>query len=141
MTTNNENANTNESARGTALQCVACGKLLATGAYVPRHQVAWCGCGGHGDYPDLFPWFEIPATDLAGFRLFRRFGKRGKPGRGGLRGILERFAARLPLGKIALGLAGGAFLGLAFAGAFAVGATLAPRPASHTAATSPIVCR
>jgi hypothetical protein len=136
MTTNNENAN--ESARGTVLQCSGCGKLLATGAYVPRHQVAWCGCGGHGDYPDLFPWFEIPATDLAGFRLFRRVRKpRGR----GFLNFLKGLASRLSLRDAALGLAGGALLGLAFAGAFAVGTTFAPWPASHTAAASSIVCR
>jgi hypothetical protein len=135
MTTNNENVNVSEGARGTVLQCAACGKLLATGAFVPRHDVAWCGCGGADDIPG---WFEIPLTDsMAGFRLFRRI---AKPGRGGLLGRLRRFAARLPLGKIAIGLAGGAVLGLALAGAFAVGATLAPPSASHTAAASSIVC-
>lgn len=135
------NVNVNESVRATVLECAGCGKLLATGAHVPRYEIAWCGCGGHEDYPDLSPWFEIPATELAGFRLFRQFGKRGKPRRGGLCGILERSAARLPLGKIALGLAGGALIALAFVGAFAIGATISPRPASHTVATTPIVCR
>ena len=133
MTNNNENVNANE--RATVLQCVACSKLLATGAYVPRHDVAWCGCGEK----DILPgWFEIPIDNLAGFRLFRRM---GKPRRGGLLGILAKFAAKLSLRDTALGLAGGALLGLAFAGAFAVGATLAPRPASPTAAASSIVCR
>jgi len=140
MTTNNENVNVSEGARGTVLQCAACGKLLATGAFVPRHDVAWCGCGGADDIPG---WFEIPLTDsMAGFRLFRRI---AKPGRGGLLGRLRRFAARLPLCKVALGLAGGALIGLAFAGAFAsafaVGATLASTHASPTAAASSIVCR
>ncbi|MGC9985450.1 MAG: hypothetical protein ABSF35_17685 [Polyangia bacterium] len=133
--TNSENAN--EGAKATVLQCAACGKLLATGTPAPRHHMAWCGCGGPGDFPDLFPWFECPTTGLAGFRLFRRI---DKPGRSGMLGILKRFAVRLPPGKIALGLAGGALLGLALAGAFAVGATLAPTSASHTAAASSIVC-
>jgi hypothetical protein len=137
MTTNNENVNVSEGARGTVLQCAACGKLLATGAYVPRHDLAWCGCGGATGIPG---WFEIPLTDsMAGFRLFRRIGKPGKPGKPGPFGFLGRL--RLPIGKIALGLAGGAVLGLAFAGAFAVGATISPRPASRTATTAPIVCR
>ena len=139
MTTNNENVNVSEGARGTVLQCAACGKLLATGAFVPRHDVAWCGCGGADDIPG---WFECPTSGLAGFRLFRRI---AKPGRGGLLGRLRRFAARLPLCKVALGLAGGALIGLAFAGAFAsafaVGATLASTHASPTAAASSIVCR
>jgi hypothetical protein len=136
------NVNVNESVRATVLECAGCGKLLATGAHVPRYEIAWCGCGGHEDYPDLSPWFEIPATDLAGFRLFRRV---RKPGGRGFLNFLKGLASRLPLRDTALGLAGGALLGLAFAGvfvsAFAVGATLAPRPASHTAAASPIVCR
>jgi hypothetical protein len=136
MTTNNVNAN--DGAKATVLQCAACGKILGTGAHVPRHDIAWCGCGSH---PDLLPWFECPLTeDLAGFRLFRWIGKPGKPGRGGLPGLLRRLAARLPIGKIALGLAGGALIGLAFAGAFAVGATISPRPASHAAVASSIVC-
>jgi hypothetical protein len=124
--------NVNENARATVLQCVGCGKLLATGAHVPRHDIAWCGyCG---DYGNLYPWFECPTSGLAGFRLYRRIdGKPGKPG------LLRRLG--LPLGKVALGLAGGALIALAFTGAFAVGATISPRPASHTAAASPIVCR
>ena len=126
--------NANESERATVLQCVACSKLLATGAHVPRHDVAWCGCGGEDDLPD---WFEIPIDNLAGFRLFRRM---GKTRRGGLLGILARFAAKLSLRDTALGLAGGVLLGLAFAGAFAVGTTFAPGPASAATGSS-IVCR
>jgi hypothetical protein len=53
----------------TALNCVACGKMLGTTARVPRHDLAWCGCGGSLGIPG---WFEIPFDDLAGFRLFRR---------------------------------------------------------------------
>lgn len=128
------NENTNESERATVLQCAACGKLLATGAYVPRHDVAWCGCGSADNIPG---WFEYPIDSLAGFRLFRKIAK-PKPG---LLGILKRFAARLSLRDAALGLAGGCLLAVTFAGAFAIGATLAPKPASPTAATSPIVCR
>jgi hypothetical protein len=136
MTTNNENVNVSEGARATVLQCAGCGKLLATGARVPRHDLVWCGCGGADDIPG---WFEIPLADsLAGFRLFRRVRKaRGR----GFLDALKGLAARLSLRDAALGLAGGAVLGLAFAGAFAVGATISPRPASRTAATSPVVCR
>ena len=130
--TNNENVNANESERATVLECAACSKLLATGAHVPRHDVAWCGCGANG----LPGWFEVPTDGLAGFRLFRRVHKtRGR----GFLNILKGLAARLSLRDTALGLAGGALLGLAFAGVFAsaftVGATLATKPASHTAAT------
>lgn len=124
MTSNN----TNESERATVLECAACSKLLATGAHVPRHDVAWCGCGANG----LPGWFEVPTDGLAGFRLFRRVHKtRGR----GFLNILKGLAARLSLRDTVLGLAGGVLLGLAFAGAFAVGATFAPMPASHTAAT------
>jgi hypothetical protein len=115
----------------TVLKCVACGKLLATGP-IPRHDLAWCGCEGRGDYPDLFPWFEIPVTGLAGFRLFRRMKTSRKSWWASLKD-------RLPFRTIALGFIGGCALGAVLTSSFMVGASLlskhtAPAPmVSHVA--------
>jgi len=111
----------------TAIKCVACDKMLATTAPLPRHDLAWCGCGGHGDYPDLFPWFEIPVTGLAGFRLFRRVKSPRKSWWANLKD-------RLPFRTIALGFIGGCALGTVLACSFMASASLLPTMAPMSTA-------
>jgi hypothetical protein len=113
----------------TAIKCVACDKMLATTAPLPCHDLAWCGCGGHGDYPDLFPWFEIPVTGLAGFRLFRRVKSPRKSWWASLKD-------RLPFRTIALGFIGGCALGAVLTSSFMVGASLLSKHAPTTASMS-----
>jgi hypothetical protein len=83
--------------------------MLGTTAPVPRHDLAWCGCGGSAVIPG---WFECPTTGLAGFRLFRRLTSSRKSW------------SRLP--KIALGFVGGLLIGTVLTVSIMVGATLHP---------------
>ena len=96
----------------TTLKCVACDKALGTTACVPRHDIAWCGCGGSADIPG---WFELPTEGLMGFRLFRHI---NKPTRGWLKGL----KIRMP--KIAMGFVGGLVIGTVLAASIMVGAAL-----------------
>jgi hypothetical protein len=102
----------------TTLKCVACNKALGTTAPVPRHDIAWCGCGGSTDIPG---WFECPTEGLMGFRLFRHIDKPS---------WWKGLKARLP--KIAVGFVGGLVVGTVLAVAIMIGTTL------HTSTMAPV---